>query len=406
MSQEYYSLLAQTIRAVGHDEAQTRAMVYEFARVALRKALCRQYLYRQQRSWQEIEQQIIALETAIELIESEVAGGPMRIGYSSDLAPSSIVEPRTVGDAAVVHEGDDDRGAFEDSQAEVLPPAIYTLPRATITTAPLPAIGAMQGLIQAENYSPLPKLPKPLRAALWSTIQLVLAATLGVALYAAIADHGAPRSLAARHETAEKSAPPPAADGQGGQIASAVVATAGAAEPIAGIPRPSAYGVYAVDGGKLIELQSLPIRVPDLRIGVSPPISNPSANTLADGQLQFVVFQRDLINTAPDKILVRVVARVQRELKFNAKGEARIVKIDGSWAIRNKTYEMKVMPVNDNPAMVIARPESPFPPGRYVLVLKNVGYDFTVAGAITDPLQCLELTETVDMPVYSECHSP
>jgi hypothetical protein len=407
MSQEYYSLLAHTIRAVGQDEAQRRTMVYEFARVTLRKALCRQYLSRPQSSWQEIERQITALETAIDLIESDVAGGPMRLGYSSDPAPSDIVEPEATGSVVVVRESGDDPGVFfEDPQAEVLPPAIYTSPRTTMITEPLPAIGAGRELSKAENFPALSKPPKALSAALWSTIQLVLAATLGVALYVAITDRGAMRSLVAPHELSEKAASPPAGEAHTGRVTSAVAGPLATAQPLAGMPRPSAYGVYAIDHGKLIDLQSLPIRVPDLRIGVSPAISTPSANTLADGQLEFVVFQRDLVNTAPDKIMVRIVARVRRELKFNAKGEARIVKIDGSWAIRNKAYEMKVIPVDDNPAMVIVRPERPFPPGRYALVLKNVGYDFTVAGAITDPFQCLELTDAVDMPIYSECRTP
>jgi hypothetical protein len=42
-------------------------------------------------------------------------------------------------------------------------------------------------------------------------------------------------------------------------------------------------------------------------------------------------------------------------------------------------------------------------PGRYVLVLKRQGYDFTVAGKITDPNQCLERTEAVNGTFYSPC---
>ena len=35
-------------------------------------------------------------------------------------------------------------------------------------------------------------------------------------------------------------------------------------------------------------------------------------------------------------------------------------------------------------------PDALLPPGRYALVLKGLAYDFTVAGPITDPRQCLE----------------
>ena len=46
------------------------------------------------------------------------------------------------------------------------------------------------------------------------------------------------------------------------------------------------------------------------------------------------------------------------------------------------------------------------PPGRYVLVLKNQGYDFTVAGKVTDPSQCLERTDAANGAFYSDCQKP
>jgi hypothetical protein len=58
--------------------------------------------------------------------------------------------------------------------------------------------------------------------------------------------------------------------------------------------------------------------------------------------------------------------------------------------------------------MVIIRPENPtfsFPAGRYVLVLKGSAYDFSVAGPITDTAQCLERTDAMNMPIYSECRT-
>ena len=63
-------------------------------------------------------------------------------------------------------------------------------------------------------------------------------------------------------------------------------------------------------------------------------ISAPSANTLPDGHLQFVVFRRDLMNSAPERVTVRVVARVARALTFDKTGKAKTVDVDGSWAVR------------------------------------------------------------------------
>jgi hypothetical protein len=37
------------------------------------------------------------------------------------------------------------------------------------------------------------------------------------------------------------------------------------------------------------------------------------------------------------------------------------------------------------------------------MVLQGTAYDFSVAGPITDMAQCLERTDAVDVPVYSEC---
>ena len=43
------------------------------------------------------------------------------------------------------------------------------------------------------------------------------------------------------------------------------------------------------------------------------------------------------------------------------------------------------------------------PAGRYVLALKNQGYDFTVAGKMTHPSQCLERTDAANGTFYSDC---
>jgi hypothetical protein len=180
----------------------------------------------------------------------------------------------------------------------------------------------------------------------------------------------------------------------------------GAVNQTAGIPLPTSYGVFAIDHGKLTNLQTLPIKVPDPRVGVSAIISAPSANTFDTGRLAFIIFRRDLIASAPAGATVRVIARVRQALVSDARGNEKSVAIEGSWAIRSNAYEMTVAPVKDNPAMIVIRPETSnfsFPPGRYALVLKNVGYDFAVAGPITDLVQCLERDGTVEMPIYLEC---
>jgi hypothetical protein len=178
---------------------------------------------------------------------------------------------------------------------------------------------------------------------------------------------------------------------------------------ISGMPDfelPTVFGVYAVNDGKLFQLDTLPIRVPDQRVAISAMISKPSPTTIPSGKIAFVVFRRDLVSSAPDKVLIRVVARVARELQFPGNGPATIVKIDDQWAVRSNAYEFAVAPLNDNPQMIVihaARPDFSLPVGRYALVLKEQAFDFTVGGQITDAAQCLERTDAVGGAVYSEC---
>ncbi len=173
-----------------------------------------------------------------------------------------------------------------------------------------------------------------------------------------------------------------------------------------GFPLPKVYGVYAASEGKLYELDPLPLKVPDARIAISAIISNPTQVTLPAGKLQFVIFRRDLVASAPTEVFVRVVARVARELKFAAGGSPTTINVDGEWAIRSKSYTFRVAPLGDSPEMVTLRsadPEFSLPPGRYVLVLSGRGYDFTIEGNVTDAAQCLERTNVVGGIVYSEC---
>ena len=171
-------------------------------------------------------------------------------------------------------------------------------------------------------------------------------------------------------------------------------------------PLPTDYGVYALNDAKLSELSLLQEQVPDKRIAMSTPINQSSRTTLPDGKARFVVFRRDLVGSAPDRIEVRVIARVVRALTFDAKGKASFTPVSDAWNIRNLSYEFRVRPISGNPEMLMVQAENPdfvLPAGRYVLALKNQGYDFTVAGKVTDPSQCLERTDAANGTFYSDC---
>ena len=170
-------------------------------------------------------------------------------------------------------------------------------------------------------------------------------------------------------------------------------------------PIPSDYGVYALNNAKLTELYLLPERVPDKRIAISTPVDQPSRSDLPDGKASFILFRRDLANNAPDRVEVRVVARVARALTFDAKGKPSFSQVSGLWNIRGVSFEFRVRPLPGNPEMLLVQSDKDFvlAPGRYVLVIKDQGYDFTVAGNVTDLAHCLERTDAANGAFYSEC---
>ena len=189
-------------------------------------------------------------------------------------------------------------------------------------------------------------------------------------------------------------------------------ATPGVQEAVAApkpdFPVPASYGSYAVNNGQLVELHLLEGLVPDKRVAMASPLHTPSQTVLADGSPTFVVFRRDLASIPSDGIEVRVIAKISRTMKFDsaAKSSPGYAAEDDLWSVRGISYRFKSAPVPGNPEMIVVRPDSPevvLPPGRYALLLKRQGFDFTIAGDVTDPDQCLERTEAANGTFYSPC---
>jgi hypothetical protein len=175
-----------------------------------------------------------------------------------------------------------------------------------------------------------------------------------------------------------------------------------------GFPLPTVYGIYAVSGGQLHELEPLVGRVPDQRVFMSTPIRTVSRTVLPDGQIVFIVYRRDVASSAPERVTVRVIAKILRAMTFNTAGEANVGDVEDSWTIRNVSYEFRVAPLSESSEMLMIRPENVdfvFPAGRYGLVIKGQAYDFTVAGPITEAAQCLESVKASNGTFYSECRN-
>jgi hypothetical protein len=348
MQQDYHSVLTSFIMASARHDAQLRKAIYEIARSKLR----------QQLDWRAKElgqseraQQLLELETAIEQVEADLAKNKVRPTSSGANVPVPVTHPTV----------------------EIIPPARH-----------LPPWSEPRYETTAEHTA------QSASSKIWWVFPFVGAAVLGAATYVAIergfreepqtkveADQIVPRSKRATHSP--------------------------------DIPTPGAYGVYALTDGQLTELEPLPIKVPDPRVAVSGTISTASTTKLPNGRSQFIVFRRDLVNNAPEKVVVRVVAQVMRASASSRKGEATTSSVSDSWAVRGISYEMKVAPVEGNPAMILIRPadaDFSFPAGRYALLLKAVAYDFSVDGPITDFAQCVERSDDLNTPVYTQCHNP
>ena len=176
-----------------------------------------------------------------------------------------------------------------------------------------------------------------------------------------------------------------------------------------GFPLPTVYGIYAVSGRQVYELQPLVGRVPDQRVFMSTPVKTASRTVLPDGRAVFIIYRRDAANIAPERVSVRVIAKVLRAMTFNTAGQASTTNVQDTWTIRNISYDLRVAPLGEGSEMLMIKPENEdfvFPAGRYGLVIKGQAYDFAVAGPITESAQCLEGIKAENGTFYSECRRP
>ena len=426
---EYISVLSQAVEAAENDPAQLRGLVYDLARLRLGGQGMSSY---SQTASVDLLRHLLMLEIAISRVEiisrleNEVV--PRLANEGGALLSINQSVATHVQDPAFDRLSDDATSqqylryehslvANQSSQEvfrEADPPAFLT--EAQILR-PAQAQEPIQSWQAIRTWEPTPTLDlfakrvrRKIRFALpfvtASAIALVaLAVVLALFDYANMSvllrrPNAVPDLSSMMNRSPLKATPP--APGNTSNVGLK-------ANPTPSFQLPTVYGIYAVSDEQPIELKSLPISVPDPRIAISGVISAPSVTTIRAGKITFVLFRRDLLFSAPDRVSIRVVARIARELKFSGNKAATTIKTDREWAIRDKSYEFRVAPLSDHPEMLLVRPENSdfvLPPGRYALAIKGLGYDFTVAGRVTDKAQCLERSETVGGTIYSECSNP
>jgi hypothetical protein len=401
----YISAILRAIETTKNDPAQLRSLVYELARISLGKQILLRY---DEIDSAKLHQHLSELENAIKKVESLSDDDEESLEYRPD---AHLIEGPTGHTMAVVRESADgttgDAGR-EDNNTLVVRQAPGDF---HYEAYPLPAF-----LKSSQIWEPAQTIER-LPARVWSNVRralpLLIVAVMSVALYAGFVERSDyatgfhPKGL--EDVAQSSSSAPKTANGQTSRAEisdSSVRLDSTSRGKVADFELPTDYGVYALSGGKLFQLDSLPIRVPDPRVAISAMISKPSPMTIPPGRIAFVVYRRDLVSSAPDKVLIRVVARVVREMKFTGTGPATTIKIDDQWAVRSNSYEFRVAPLDDNPEMIVIRAASSdfsLPAGRYALVLKEQAFDFNIDGQVTDAAQCLERTDAVGGAVYSEC---
>lgn len=343
MQQDYYSTLANVVRISACDDPEKRRAIYALARSELRRQLEKQHVNASVRT-----QELRALEMAIEKIES-------------DLARPSPSAKDSVGKAL----------AAIPSSVEILPPEQH-----------LPRFSQLQ-------YQPsVAPATRPRRWLVPSALLLIGAAILVTVTYLVVE-----RGL---HDDAVSVISAASTMADNGQRLLRPT-------PAIEIPIPTAYGVYALSDGHLRELTALPIKAAERRVRISGVIAFQSETKLPNGRIQFVVFRADIVNNAPEKVAVRAVTKIAHASDSIDDGANEA----DAWSIRETAYQMKVAPIDGNPAMVLIRPavaNFSFPAGRYVLVLKSVAYDFSVEGPVTDLAQCVEPTSDEPSSNSTQCH--
>jgi hypothetical protein len=114
-------------------------------------------------------------------------------------------------------------------------------------------------------------------------------------------------------------------------------------------PRPTSYGVYAISDNRLIKLEQVHATPVALRAGNQLQILEPGLSVIAPGTLTFVVFRRDLVSNAPEKVPLRIAARVARSMNFDSAGKAVMTRPSTeTWIIRDQGYDLRVSPLRES----------------------------------------------------------
>jgi hypothetical protein len=354
---QFALVISRMLETVKDDADARRQMVYDLARYKLQE----QFTYADARN---IDQMKRALEVAIEEVEK----------FSRDQAPLERLPSQQLTSSKATETG----GLLVSGDATVL------RSRIEISRSKLPAISG-------------PLLPVIKRTA------AILLAVGAVILIVSQRDNIAAlrRQISSQAQEIAQVSPKPEA-----------TITVAKPEMVAPAPPPSTrvlptdYGIYAlIDDKSLAELNATGVMAPDMRIAISPEFKKPDRPHLPNGRVKFIVFRRDAANVIPERVEVRVVAKIAREFSTDAAGK-NLGGGEDVGVIRNFSYPFRVSPIPGKPEMYELHTGDSgleLAPGHYVLSLGSQAYYFQVDGEITDPRQCLERVVAGNGTFYAPC---
>jgi hypothetical protein len=399
---DYYSILVEAIKKTEQNSAQLRQLVYERARFNFKRDVL---FGHSSLGLSDLVRHINDFELAVARIEASTTGDRPSPEYRENESEHTASHPEAAPK--------DDRPRTADTDAEDVEPS-DTAPFSPGTALqilppqPIPPLYAGFAPVQRMEDSPYDRRPEEFAFYKRFANQLVGILVAGIVLIGIIIFFGTfwLSSKAPPQIVVANTLPKTEVTAAKQNSSNLQDATQKDDSPKVPYPLPTSFGIYVLSDNKLTELQALAMNVPDPRIALSSEIKTPSTITISDNKPAFILFRRDLVNNVPQKITLRVVARLARETKI-VDGKATSTNIEGAWRIRNISRELRVSPIPGQREMVIARLEDnvSLAAGRYELALNRTGYDFTVAGPVKAPAQCLEQFESTTGPIYSECRS-
>lgn len=353
---QFALVISRMLDTVKDDAEARRQMVYDLARYKLQEQFT-------DADAKNIDQMKQALEVAIEGVEK----------FSRERAPLERLPQQQLTSSKVSGAG----GVLVSGDATVLPSGI------------------------GMSRSKLPAVSGPLLPVIKRTAAILLAVAAGIVIVSQ-RDHIAALRGLMSSQTPEIAlvAPKPETT-----ITVAKPEMVPSAPPAPTRVLPTDYGIYAsIDDKSLAELNATGVMAPDMRIAISPEFKKPDRPHLPNGRVKFIVFRRDIASVIPERLEVRVVAKV-KEFSTDAAGKT-TGGGDGIGVIRNFSYPFRISPIPGKTEMYelhASDAELELPPGHYVLSLGSQAYYFQVDGEITDPRQCLERVVADNGTFYAPC---